>query len=328
MRNSKDLHERGLFVMLRGYEAQVYLDVHEVLDDEHGYWARLHHELDGRGTPNPEEAMEDLAFGPLYAAFNAVFASFDTGDDALTEAARLFIEAARQYVQKKSVKTGKNAAVEKAATEKAAKEIAALIKDAGTLTETESGVKTVKGSKPKTPSASDTSAEDAPAGVFFARAYLVLTAIRAAIRALCGKKAAGENAALLAREWHLARKIRELAVSRGIDRNTADHAAKTAIAVLARSTQEIPHTAASIVAGCLEKEETCELLGVNVFDNVVWYNKERFELTLTFAALYASAEKNADAKAVERIVKDIIAADKKAGYRLETLAALLLQITH
>jgi glycosidase len=338
VRNSKDLHERGLFVMLRGYEAQVYLDVHEVLDDEHGCWAGLCRELDGRGTPNPEEAMEDLAFGPLYAAFNAVFDPVDTGDDALAETVRLFIEAARQYVPEKSVKPGKNAAGEKAATEKAAKKIAALIKDAGTLTET-SGVKTVKGSKPKTPSASNTPIEDAPADetVLFTRVYLVLTAIRAAVRAATrparGKKAAGENAvgvcaASLAREWHLARKIRELAVSRGIDRDTADHAAKTAIAVLARSTQEKAFSAADIVAGCFEKEDARELLGVNVFDNVVWYHKERFELTLQYAALYASAEKNADGEAVARIARDIAAADKKAGYRLETLAALLLQITH
>jgi hypothetical protein len=323
LRNSKDLHEHGLFVMLRGYEAQVYLDIHEVCDDTQGNWAKLHHELGGRGMPNPEDAMEDLAFGPLYAAFNAVFAA---EDDMLAETLTAFIEEARRYVPEKSAKSDKETAARtgKTATEKAAKEIAASIKEikeikeAGTLVQPEKPVEktAVKLARSKSPPDDAASADDAP---FFVRAYLVLTALRA----LGTHKAAGENAARLAREWRLARKIRELAVARGVDRNTADHAAKTAVAALARSTPENPLTAASIVAGCLEQEDTRELLGVNVFNNVSWYNRERFHLTLRYAAFYATAEKGADAKAVAQVAKEITEADKKAEYRLETLAALL-----
>jgi hypothetical protein len=329
VRNSKDLHEHGLFVMLGGYEAQVYLDIHEVLDDEQGNWARLHRELSGRGTPSPEEAMEDLAFAPLYAAFNAVFASFTAEEDA-GETVRLFIEEARRYVPEAlSEKSAKSAA------RKAAKETAALIhlvKNAQifSLPENPTEETAARPTQSGTPSEGNAPVVDTPVDerAFFARVYLVLTALRA----LFGKKAAGEKAANAARDLHLARKIRELALSKGIDRDTADHAVKTAIAVLSRSAPEKPHTAASIVAECLEpaadnlkKEETRELLGVNVFDNVVWYNKERFDLTLRYAALYASVEKNADVKAVMRVVKTITAADAKAGYRLETLAALLAE---
>jgi hypothetical protein len=339
VRNSKDLHEHGLFVMLRGYEAQVYLDIHEVLDDEQGNWARLYRELGGRGTPNPEEAMEDVAFAPLYAAFNAVFALVTSSaieEDALAATVLAFIEAARQYVpgdlSEKSAK---------AATKKAAKETAALIvKNAHgfSLPENPMEKAAAKPARSKTPREGNAPAADAPAdgAAFFACAYLVLTALRA----LFGKKAAGEKAAALAREWHLARKIREAALTHGIgmagtaiEWNEADHAAETAIAVLSRSVSlpGKPRTAASIVAGCLEaaggfeNEDARELLGVNVFDNVVWYHKERFELTLRYAALYASVEKGADAKTVARAVKEITAADKKAGYRLETLAALLAE---
>jgi hypothetical protein len=106
-----------------------------------------------------------------------------------------------------------------------------------------------------------------------------------------------------------------------ISRDEADHAAKTAIAVLARSTPKKPLTAAGIAAD-FEQEDAHELLGVNVFDHVVWYHKECFDRTLRYAALYASVEKGADTKAIARVVADVTAADKKAGYRLETLAAL------
>jgi glycosidase len=318
LRNSKDLHEHGLFVMLHGYEAQVYLDIHEVCDDEQGNWAKLHHALEGRGTPNPEDAMEDLAFGPLYAAFNAVFAA---EDETLAETLTAFMIEARRYLPKKSAKSDKETAAraEKTAMEKAAKEIAASIKEAGTLVQPgelveKSAVKPA--AQPETPPENDAPLDDT---LFFVRAYLVLTVLRA----LSAHKAAGEDAAKWSREWHLARKLREIAIARGVDRNTADHAAKTAVAVLARSTPEKSLTAASIAAGCLEQEDARDLLGVNIFDNVVWYNKERFDLTLRYAPLYASSEKGADTKAVMRIVKEIAAADKEAGYRLETLAALL-----
>jgi hypothetical protein len=317
LRSSKDVHEHGLFVMLRGYEAQVYLDIQEVCDDEHGYWARLHHELGGRGVENPADAVEDLAFGPLYAAFNAALTA---KDDTLAASVALFITEARRCLAEKDAaaamraaetgKTGKaakkNAVTEETAlpdAETTAKEIAALIQ---------------KGKYNDAPDA-----EKAPEP-FFARAYLVLTSLRA----LSGGTASGEKAAKRARDWHLARKIREAAASLpGFDRNIAAHAAETAIAVLARSTPPAPYTAASVFTGSRDRDRDNDdfrsLLGLNEFDNTVWYNKERFALTLCYAAFYASLEKNAQPETVARIVNEITAADQKAAYRLDDLIAQL-----
>jgi hypothetical protein len=152
---------------------------------------------------------------------------------------------------------------------------------------------------------------------FFARAYLVMTSLRA----LFTGKASGEDAAKLARDWHLPRKIREAAVLHGIDRNTAAHAAETAIAVLARSTPAKPYTAAGIFTEGRETDDFRNLLGLNVFGDTVWYNKERFTLTLKYAALYASLTTRP--AVVARMVKEITAADKKAEYRLDGLIAQL-----
>ena len=73
IRSSKEISERGLFVSLKGYEAQVFLDIHEVEDGPGGgraaRWARLNHELQGRGVPDPEAAVQDICLGELYYRF-------------------------------------------------------------------------------------------------------------------------------------------------------------------------------------------------------------------------------------------------------------------
>ncbi|MDR1444039.1 MAG: alpha-amylase [Treponema sp.] len=78
IRSSKELSERGLFVSLKGYEAQVFLDIHE-REDSGGSpwerrWSRLNDELKGRGTPDPDAAAADIFLDPLYRSFAELLA--------------------------------------------------------------------------------------------------------------------------------------------------------------------------------------------------------------------------------------------------------------
>ncbi|MDR0495476.1 MAG: alpha-amylase [Treponema sp.] len=66
IRSSKAIHENGFFVALKGYEAQVFIDIYEVEDDERGRWARLNHDLQGRGVSDPNLAIMDIYLGDLY----------------------------------------------------------------------------------------------------------------------------------------------------------------------------------------------------------------------------------------------------------------------
>ncbi|MFP4644016.1 MAG: alpha-amylase family glycosyl hydrolase [Spirochaetales bacterium] len=86
IRNSAELHERGLGVMLEGYRTQVFLDIYEVADSHDGHYRRLAEELGGAGTPNIDKALEELFLRPLHQrfdelvqsdAFARVFALFD-----------------------------------------------------------------------------------------------------------------------------------------------------------------------------------------------------------------------------------------------------------
>ncbi|AEF84610.1 alpha amylase catalytic region [Treponema primitia ZAS-2] len=73
IRSSKEIAERGLFVSLRGYEAQVFIDIQEVEDDSRGRFARLHAELNGRGVKDVQAAIQDTYLGELYYRFTELF---------------------------------------------------------------------------------------------------------------------------------------------------------------------------------------------------------------------------------------------------------------
>ncbi|MDR2159574.1 MAG: alpha-amylase [Treponema sp.] len=117
IRSSKEIGEKGFFVSLRGYEAQVYLDIHEV-EDTNGRWARLNHDLDGKGVRDLEAAIQDIFLGELYyrfteifkpeliETFNRLFTGEMQGDpaasgacvEALKQSAGNFIAGAKRYI--------------------------------------------------------------------------------------------------------------------------------------------------------------------------------------------------------------------------------------
>ncbi|MDR2419423.1 MAG: alpha-amylase, partial [Treponema sp.] len=97
IRSSKDIAERGLFAVLDGYQAQVFLDIHEVRDSGSGGWARLNHELSGRGAPDLEAAKMDLVLGDLYYRYEELFRP-GIAPDALKPLVIAFIETARVFI--------------------------------------------------------------------------------------------------------------------------------------------------------------------------------------------------------------------------------------
>ena len=73
VRSSKAISENGFFVGLKGYETQVFLDIYEVEDDKRGRWARLNHDLNGKGVDDPRSAINDIFLGELYYRFTEIF---------------------------------------------------------------------------------------------------------------------------------------------------------------------------------------------------------------------------------------------------------------
>ncbi len=72
IRNSAELWRDGMYVSLRGYETQVFLDVHEVVDNEYAHYARLADALRGGGVPDIDTALKEIYLKPLHESFALV----------------------------------------------------------------------------------------------------------------------------------------------------------------------------------------------------------------------------------------------------------------
>ncbi len=67
LRSRRDLTEHGLYLELKAYETQAYLELRDVRDTD-GRWRRLAEQIGGRGVPSMDEALRDLDLAPLHDA--------------------------------------------------------------------------------------------------------------------------------------------------------------------------------------------------------------------------------------------------------------------
>jgi glycosidase len=69
IRNNRELHQQGLYVELKAYECQVFLDFRQVMDDESGQYARLAASLEGGGVTNMDDALTEMNLAPVLVPF-------------------------------------------------------------------------------------------------------------------------------------------------------------------------------------------------------------------------------------------------------------------
>ena len=69
IRSSEELFEKGLYVELKAYETNVFLDFHEVEDDERRVYAQLAAMLQGKGVPGIDDTLRRHFFNPLLGPF-------------------------------------------------------------------------------------------------------------------------------------------------------------------------------------------------------------------------------------------------------------------
>jgi glycosidase len=72
IRNSKDLYDNGMYVELEAYKCHVFLDWHEVQDNEWHQYAHLADYLGGRGVPSIEEALKEVFLQPIHGPFREI----------------------------------------------------------------------------------------------------------------------------------------------------------------------------------------------------------------------------------------------------------------
>jgi len=77
IRNALDIHRHGLKVMLNGFESQVFLNIHCVIDDNRELYKKLTQSLNGAGTLNINDSLLDIEFHTLYSAWDKAFKDSD-----------------------------------------------------------------------------------------------------------------------------------------------------------------------------------------------------------------------------------------------------------
>jgi hypothetical protein len=119
IRKSKEIFDDGLFVRLQGYQSQVFLDIYEVVDNEENHYSHLYSSLAGAGVENIDEALLELYLAPLYERFHSLFEektlsfvqnSASTQLDGeqkklLTEKFKRFYETAQEFSEHQLKKT-------------------------------------------------------------------------------------------------------------------------------------------------------------------------------------------------------------------------------
>jgi glycosidase len=69
IRNSKELHDKGLYIELEAYKCQVFISFREVQDNEWHQYANLAGYLNGRGVPNMDDAMKEVFLQPIHQSY-------------------------------------------------------------------------------------------------------------------------------------------------------------------------------------------------------------------------------------------------------------------
>ncbi len=69
IRNTRDIHQQGLYIELEAYKNHVFADFRQVQDNEWRQYANLAAYLNGRGVPSIDEALKEIFLQPVHGPF-------------------------------------------------------------------------------------------------------------------------------------------------------------------------------------------------------------------------------------------------------------------
>jgi hypothetical protein len=335
LRSSKELHEKGMYFALGGYQAQVYLDIHELEDVNFNTWARLCAELNGRGVPDLHAALDDTLLGELYWKLERLFPPIIIEDNA-----KLKKEKA---VKKESDTFGERLADFVAVFRKflADPKLYTVFPKYGKHKEVP--VKTIVANFEANLEKLQKEKSNAQSPITLAFATFTL------FKDILGEGACGNGAVLLAEHYHLDRKLKELLAKHGVEASQAGRLVELSKAVIRRQFIEaaeaksekpkakskaapkqkaafaaapaIPKTPFDLILQNYEAADFRSSIGVNIYDGTIWFNKELFDETLEYAAKFAAL--TAPAEKIKAFTAALHKAETKSAYKLDELLSEL-----
>ena len=324
IRNVAELAKNGLYAHLHAYQAHVFVDFREVVDDDARQYRQLALHLDGRGVPGIDEALKELRLAPILTPFRA-FVNGDTFRALLaarpatpedTVAPELLDSIEQQVLGFLRVIRAESNATGDAVS--LAREIRAKLEAILTLPVTLSRLSDTHPAAAayvREPLSGD---DPATWGTLFG--WLFTHAL--------GKLVDVESPAAVTRswmdEWLLGKSVAAALEDLGLDAGAARWAVTSIKLLIDRRRWFDSKTAGAFLHAMLQEPEVQAYIGVNRFENVLWFNQEAFEqllwwiMAVTTVELATGADGDFAAEFVARyeLIEQLLEAERASGYQV------------
>ena len=332
---SADLIEKGMFFALGAYECRVFLDFREVVDDEWGSYRRLCEYLGQRGVPNIQQALQELLLQPVLNPYRQM-----VNPDYFR-----YLLAARLVAADQALPAG---LLEEAA-EKMGHLVDGIAYLAGGVENRLQVIQSLRAGLRLALSLPSLEARVAfPAGKRTTRAIRSLMRKPADDREWVlllgwlftrdlGSLRAGEHPEALTvswvEEWQFTRVLQETGRALGLDAAAVDEIGRLHRVLIAYQnwfTRMGKQALPEVFAGWLADPDVQAYLNINRYQEVLWFNKERFDTFMHWLLLLAVYDRPADVKAgsswlLERLllaytlIEKLQKAGDDSGYQVDKL---------
>ena len=346
IRRSDEIINNGMFVMLRGFEYQVYLNVQQVEDTADGMYSKLCDLLNGKGVEDIQVAWEEYCYKDLYKALNdflnpdfvkGLAASFDGEKDSLSledllsgvkekalayyDKEEIFLEEFLSAENKKSDSGKKTASKTAAKTNtKSGKQSAERFKDfsqklSAYFDQRTVSPKTEPGKKDVTPAAPD--CLDLAGGFIYYKNSFLALALYSAVNKLPAECLC---------KWGYTRKLSDILVQNNLSVFNPRKVFERIFAFKALA-DEKKITELALAELLVNSKDAWTFAGVNEYNGIKWFNKELIDESLWYAGSVLLSSNLKDKEKTEKIFKSLEAAKDKAEYQCEKFMAAFVKKT-
>jgi glycosidase len=337
IRNSKELHEKGLYVELGAYKYHVFMDFREIRDNQWQPYGQIANYLNGTGVPHVEEVLKEILLQPIQHAFKELV---NVGTFHRLMEARI---------------TRSDGRPDQGLMDEMGEKMSSLLREAKRLSGgTEDEISTVREIRQKlqailclpalasrfpwpeskadkrVPGYLQEKLNDAPSTWGILWSWLFVHVLGGVV----SQADFAEISRSWMDEWRLGKTIASVLRDLGLEEETAWRSV-TLIKLLTGHQrwfeEKVPH---KMLESLLKDHEVHQFLGVNRYNDILWFNKESFEEMLGWLILEATVEISSDPlRSPSQIVKELEdcygmaksleEAEKNSSYQVEKLLEVL-----
>ncbi|MFO7889965.1 MAG: alpha-amylase, partial [bacterium] len=344
IRNNQELYDKGIYIELDAFKYHVFLDFREVQDDNKGRYRQITDFLNGRGVPSIEEVSRELFLKPILNPFRELINTdtFQTllrartsqaekqPDPELMDELSVKILVLLKEIKKVIGSTGDESTVEYEIRYKllSVLQIPALKNQ-------------VKKSRSKTIlKRIEKFLDDSPQYWSCIISWVFIHAIGK----IAEVKSYKEQSRAWIDEWRLGKVISEAVENLETDKTNSQKLIQIIKILTTHQRWFDPHQSKSlnpyyILENLLNDNDVQQFLGINRYQGVLWFQKERYEELLDWmliiAVIDAVSDTNRPLSKVENLIESRYAAievlqgaEKKSEYKVEKLLQEIKKNTH